>query len=837
MKRFLLVASFCMTGLVGVFAQMSDLQVMQFVVQEQRAGTSQSQIVTKLMQRGVRIEQIRRIRQRYSNQISSRGLSAAADYGVSVYESRVRSSTESSDNASYESSNMTARSHTHVASDNSVDAGRTVKEVNPDNDANADYNKTVYRIDTDHNEDAQVQVFGRDIFNNRLLSFEPNMNLATPQNYVLGPGDQIYIDIYGASQKTEVATITPDGTVTIPAYGPIKVSGMTVSAAQSKIRRTLGSRYSSSEIRLTLGQTRTILVNVMGEVKTPGTYHLSAFASVFHALYMAGGINSIGTLRNIKLYRNGRLITVVDIYDYILNGKLTGDVRMQEGDVIIVSPYDCLVGISGKVKRPMFYEMRSTESVGTLIKYAGGFTGDAYKKSVRLVRKSGDRFSVHNIEEFNMNTFKVTDGDALNVDGVLNRYENMVEIKGAVFRPGKYQLGKDITSVRSLITAAEGVMEDAFTARGVMHRMRSDRSLEVIAVDVAGIMNGTVPDIPLVNEDVLFIPTQTDQISERTLTIEGEVMFPGTYPFAVNTTLEDLVMQAGGLTDAASTVKVDVSRRIVDSKSTTSAREIAKTYSFALKEGFVIDGQQGFVLEPYDIVQVRRSPGFQKPRTITVEGEVLFGGSFTLSFKNQRLSDAIKAAGGVTEDAYVKGARLERIMNEDEKARRDVLLQQIRASQSEKDSVSLRRLALASSYTVGIHLDKALANPGGDDDVVLREGDRLVVPEYNGTVKISGDVMFPNTVAYNDSKKNYKWYVNQAGGFGSRAKKSKSYIVYQNGTMAKVGPGVKVEPGCEIIVPTKPKRDMTAVTQWLSIGSSVTGLAAMIATIANVTRK
>jgi protein involved in polysaccharide export with SLBB domain len=465
------------------------------------------------------------------------------------------------------------------------------------------------------------------------------------------------------------------------------------------------------------------------------------------------------------------------------------------------------------------------------LKYAGGFTGDAFKKAVRLTRQSGERYSVYNVDEFEMSSFQVEDGDAVVVDGMLNRYENMVEVKGAVFRPGQYQLGKEVTSVRTLLQAAEGVTEDAFTARGVMHRMKEDRSLEVIAVDVKGILAGTAPDIPLKNEDVLFIPTQTDLRSERTLTITGEVMSPGTYQYADNTTLEDLVLQAGGLTDAASTVKVDVSRRIRDPKAHTSSKEIAKTYSFSLKDGFVVDGLPGFTLEPYDVVHVRKSPGFQTPRNIRVEGEVLYEGVQTLANKNQRLSDAIKMAGGVTSEAYTKGARLERKLNDDEKARRRFLLKQLRAQAEDKDTVDYDQLDLGETYTVGIYLDKALENPGSEFDVILREGDRIVVPEYNGVVKISGNVMYPNTVSYQEGKK-YKWYINQAGGFGNRAKKSKTFIVYQNGTMAQVGHGTKIEPGCEIIVPTKSKVDYSHLTQLISIGSSLTSLAAMIAVIA-----
>ena len=815
MKKFLLATTLCLITTLSIHAQMSDQQIIEFIAREQKVGSSQSQIVTKLMQKGVKIEQIRRLRNQYSKQINKSGLSSKADAAVSDVESRMRQAEGKKQEVT------TAKSGT---------------ESETNNEADVSYAEVQGSIKQAESEASQIKnVFGRNIFNNRLLSFEPSMNIATPPNYVLGPGDHIIIDIYGASQKAVTAQVSPEGKVTLPGVGPVKVSGMTVAAAQAQISKTLGSRYSSSQLSVSLGQTRSMTVNVMGEVKVPGTYTLSAFSTVFHALYMAGGINDIGTLRNIKVFRNGHQITVVDVYEYILNGRLAGNIRLMENDVIVVGPYDCLVGIEGNVKRPMFYEMRPTESVGTILKYAGGFTGDAYTKAVRLMRKTGDRFTVHNVEEFDMNTFKLNDGDAISVDGILNRFDNMVEIKGAVFRPGKFQLGKNITSVRSLIEAADGVTEDAFTAHAVLHRMRLNRTLEVISVDVAGILSGSVADIPLKNEDVLFIPTESDRMNERTLTIQGEVISPGTYEYAENTTIEDLVLQAGGLTDAASTVKVDVSRRILDPKAKEGSSAISKTYTFELKDGFVIDGQPGFILEPYDIVQIRRSPTYVTPRNIYIEGEVQFGGTLTLSSKNQRLSDAIKAAGGFTEEAYVKGARLVRTVTEDERNRATDLMRQIRNSGDQKDTIQTSQLNLFKTYTVGINLEKAIENPGGDYDLVLRDGDRIIVPEYNGTVKISGNVQFPNTVAFNE-KKGYKWYINKAGGFGNRAKKSKTFIIYQNGTMAEVGRGTKVEPGCEIVVPTKAKKDMAAVTQWLSIGSSVTGLAAMIATIANMVK-
>lgn len=797
---------------VGVFAQgMSDSQVADFIAREARSGSSQAQIVTKLMQKGVQIDQIRRVRNQYDKQRSESGMDASAA-GSTGGSDRMRQN--------YTGSTTQELNTAKVGTTGEIYANASDEQAQVEHDVQATSGAS---------EAIGKKIFGHDIFRRGGISFEPNMNIATPQNYVLGPGDQVIVDIYGASQKTLQLTVSPEGEITVPGYGPIYVQGMSVASAQAKIRSTVGARYSSSNLKVSLGNTRTIMVNIMGEVSSPGTYHLSAFSTVFHALYMAGGIKNTGTLRNVKVYRNGNLVTIVDIYEYILNGRLAGNIRLQEGDVIQVGLYDCLVGITGNVKRPMFYEMRKNESVATLLKYAGGFTGDAYRKMVHLTRQAGERYTVYNIDEFEMTSFQVDDGDAVVVDGMLNRYENMVEIKGAVFRPGKYQLGKDVTSVRTLLKTAEGVTEDAMTNRGVLHRLKADRSLEVIAVDIKGILAGTSPDIPLANEDVLFIPTEADLRQQRTLTITGEVMSPGNYQFADNTTLEDLIIEAGGLTDAASVARVDVSRRIRDPKSTNAPREISKTFTFGLKDGFVVDGTPGFILEPYDVVHVRRSPGFKTPRNFTVTGEVVYEGAQTMTTKNMRLSDAIKLAGGLTDQAYPKNARLERVMNADEKARRDFLVEQVRkqAGIRSSDSIAVSQLALSNTYPVGIYLDKALANPGCEEDIILREGDRIVVPEYISTVKVSGNVMYPNTVSYKPGK-DYKYYVNQAGGFGNHAKKRKTWVIYPNGTMAQVGHGAKIEPGCEIVVPMKPEPKAGLVQQWVAVAQSVASMSALL---------
>ena len=823
-------------------SSMTDDQLMQFVIREHNAGTSQQQIVTKLMQRGVDIQQIRRVKAKYERQIKQSGLGNVADKAVGDAETRMRQNngktkdsntpeiTTSKDaGTSYHIQDITTWQQTY--DENSEDFIRMQAELGGllPTDSIEWLNQLLKEKELD-----QKKVFGRDIFNNKELTFEPNMNIATPQNYKLGPGDAVFIDIYGASQKTIEGTISPDGEITIDGFGPVHVSGLTVAQANSKLRSTLGARYSSSKIKLTVGQTKTIMVNVMGEVKVPGTYTLSAFATVFHALYMAGGTNELGTLRSIKVYRNNKLVTVVDIYDYILNGKLTGNIRLADNDVIVVGPYDCLVNITGKVKRPMYYEMKRNESLSTLLKYSGSFAGVAYTKSVRVVRKTGQQRSVFNIEEFDMASFHVSDGDSVSVDSILPRYENTVELKGAVFRPGLYQLGNNINSVRSLIEHAEGITEEAFTNRAVMHRMKADRTLEVVSVDLAGILNGTSADIPLKENDVLFVPTKQDAMVDRTITIHGEVHYPGIYKYADNETIEDFILQAGGLRESASMVKVDVARRVSDPKATVNDSIIARTYSFAIKDGFVVDGTPGFTLMPFDEVYVRKSPGYSAQQNIKVEGQAMFPGTYTLSMKNERLSDILKKAGGVTDLAYTPGARLERRITPDEKLRMQTITNMLN-SQSGNDSLDIKKLDLGNTYYVGIELDKAIAEPGGDADIVLREGDRLIIPEYNGTVKISGDVMYPNTVAYEKGKR-ASYYIDQAGGWGDRAKKSNTYIIYMNGTVAKVGHNAKIMPGCEIVVPSKPKKDARTLAQILTIGTSVASLATMIATIANIVK-
>lgn len=822
MKRILLVF-LCLTMLSSIaMAQgMSDQQVLQYIASQVRAGTRENQIVADLMKKGVDIDQIRRLRNQYDKQISSRGLSAAADGAVRMATSRMEGNSDGTTSQELSTAKRGTTGEVYA------DAAEDIKEVEQDVKANQGVAP----------EARGKLVFGRNIFRQANPSFQPNENMPIPDSYVLGPGDQVIVNIYGVSQESQVYTISPEGTINVPVYGPVHLSGLSVVAAQAKLRSTIGSRFQSSNLEMKVGRTRTIQVNIMGEVRAPGTYHLSSFANIFYALYRAGGPSNLGTLRNIQVFRNGRLVTVVDLYEYILNGRLAGNITLQDNDVIQVPTYESLVGISGNVKRPMFYEMRKNETLATLIKYAGGFTGDAHKKSVRLVRQTGERYQVYNVDEFDMANFQLDDGDAVTVDGMINRFDNMVEIKGAVFRPGQFHLGANIFSVKSLIEAAEGLTEDAYTEHAVLHRLKEDRSLEVVPVDVQGIMEGKVADIPLRNEDVLFIMTQEDLRQERTFTITGQVMSPGTYQYADNTTIEDLIVMAGGLKDQASLMRVEVSRVLRDPMAIQKVDQYGKKFHFDLKNGLVIDNERKFVLEPYDHVTVYASPVFNRAHLITVSGEVNWEGTVAMEQKKTHLSDVIAMAGGATPHAYLRGATLLRRMTGDERRRMRATMSAVRDILSEKgDSVSYTKLDLDNNYPVYIDLEKAIKNPGSEADILMREGDQIFIPEYDPIVRVSGDVMFPNTV-YFESGKNYKYYVNECGGFGHRAKKSKTFIVYQNGKASLVKKGAMPEPGCEIVVVSKKKRQPWSTTEFGAAFSGLTGLATMATAIAVIATK
>ncbi|NDV64360.1 SLBB domain-containing protein [Bacteroides sp. 224] len=797
---FLLV--FILSGMA--FAQsMSDDQVIQYVKDAQQQGLTQAQMTTELVRRGVTREQVERIKNKYE---ASQGSESQPSGIVRGRKNLRENAQESVSTTSFDEIEAKVEDPTEKKS--SVAAAKLV--------------------------------FGRGYFTNRTLSFEPNSNMATPVNYQLGPGDEVIINIWGDSESTISQTISPEGSISINKLGPVYLSGMTIEKAENYMRNELSKIYSAisdntSQVKLTLGQIRTIQINIMGEVASPGTYRLSSFSTLFHALYKAGGVNPIGSMRSIQVVRAGKKIADVDVYEYILQGKTSDDIRLMEGDVVIVPPYDCLVNISGKVKRPMYYEMKKGETVATLLKYAGGFTGDAYDKTVRLIRLSGREKQIYNIDEMDFSVFKLFDEDAISIGAVLDRFENRVEIRGAVYRDGMYQIGDGVRTVKQLIAKAEGLRGDAFLNRIQLQRELEDLSIELIPIDLRGMINGTVPDIVLQRNDILYIPSIHDLKESEMVTVHGLVARPGSYSYTLKTTIEDLIIQAGGLLEAASTARVDVARRIKDPKGATASSIIGQTYSFEIKDGYIMGDGNEFYLEPFDEIYIRKSPAYQQQQNVTVTGQVLFGGNFALTQKNERLSDIIKKAGGITPDAYVKGARLTRQMTEEEK-RREGDVTRFAVKDSADDSVSMKHLEVGiSSYSVGIDLEKALNKPGSDADLVLREGDQLFIPEHVNTVKINGTVMYPNTVVYKKGEK-LKYYIKQAGGYGYRAKKSKAYIVYMNGTVARASKysSKLIEPGCEIIIPGKPEKKARNTSEIISIGTSVASFAAVITGLVNL---
>lgn len=822
---------------------MSDDKVIQFVLDEQEKGASQQDIASQLLKKGVTAEQLRRVRKKYEAEKGQLGAVDLTGRNSNVSQSRLRDEKQKNGQDAQKRNSYMLKSQYELQ--NKVGRGEQMAVLNEEMSF-LDIDSLVYYQNLLNTREDEV--FGRNIFNNKMLTFEPNANIATPSNYKLGAGDHVYIDVWGASQETFEGTVSPDGTMTLSGIGPIKLSGLTVKDANTYLKRELGKYYADSDINLTVGETRSIQVQVMGEVAVPGTYTLSSLSSTFNALYAAGGISHIGTLRDIKVFRQGKEVATIDVYDYILNGNISGDVRLQDNDVIIVGAYDCLVKIAGKVKRPMFYEMKKDESVSTILSYSGGFTGDAYKKNVRLVRKSGSEYSIHTIDEFDMGRFQLSDGDSLYVDSIIPRFSNMVEVRGAVFHPGMYELGDNVNSVRTLIKAAEGLREDAFGGRAVMHRTKEDFTLEVVSVDIIRLINGEVADIPLKKNDVLYVPSKLDMIGEQTIKIGGEVNFPGIYVYADNTTLEDIVLQAGGLTNAASMVKVDVYRRIYEPKALEVSDTITKTFSFALKDGFIIDGQQGFVLKPFDEVVIRKSPTYTEQKIVKISGAVNFTGDYSMSTHDYRLSDLVNAAGGLSTVAYAKGARLERKMTPEEKLQRETTLRTSQIALYEEsltsdktidmekaDTLLTMKLDIGDIYPVAVNLDKALENPGGVEDVVLREGDRLVVPQYSSTVKISGDVMYPISMNYQKGK-SLSYYIKRAGGYGDNARKNRVYAIYMNGAVKQIGGRTSkdIEPGCEIVVPSKKQKRQMSTAEVMSMGTSAASIATMIITVANI---
>lgn len=799
-----LACSMCITAKAQ--SSMTDQQVLEYIKTAQKSGKNQKMITQELSLKGVNRAQAERVKKLYEKEQAE----------------KERKNTLPTDSLSKR------------------------RRINLDFDANEDIEdervltrRDSLLMDPEDLLPDSLKVFGRNVFRNKKLTFAPSENIATPQNYQLGPGDEVVIDIFGANQTTLRDIITPEGSINVDILGPIYLSGMTIKEANTYLKKRLASIYAGlneeeaqTEIRLNLGQIRTIQVNVLGDVRVPGTYVLSSFSTVFHALYMAGGIKEPGSLRNIKVNRHGKTVATVDVYDFLVNGSRESDIRLQEGDVILVPSYDCMVQVKGLVKRPQLFEMKQGESLAKLITYAGGFAKTAYTQNITVIRQTGKEYEVCTVDEDDFKTFGMKNGDEITVGELLSRFKNRVQIEGAVYKAGVYQLSNNVNTVKALIEKADGLLPEAFTNRAVLRRENADRSLETQSVDIAGIMKGSVPDIILKNNDALFIPSIYDLKDQGTLTIHGEVAAPGVFPYAGNTTVEDLVIQAGGLLESASLAQVDVARRIKNVNSNKAEKTIAQTFHFKLKEGFVIDGDPSFTLEPYDEVFVRKSPSYSEQQHVTITGEANFTGTFVLSSRNERLSDIIAKAGGVTEFAYTGGAKLIRIANDMELQRMKDVYDLIKREFGTETTDSIN-IEISDKFSVGIDLAKALQNPGSAADVVLREGDELIIPEMNNTVKIDGAVLMPNTVTYKNGK-TARYYIDQAGGFANYARRHKAFVIHMNGNISRAKGAKNITPGCEIVVPIRDKNKpsaWTSINQTLSILTSLSSLGMNAATL------
>ena len=828
MKKFSLLLFFLLCVGVVSAQKMTDDQVIEYVMAAQEKGESQQQIAKDLLRKGVTMDQVNRIKRKMENRETT-------GVGATMTE-RERTRKAPAKNGAVElQSTKQEKDKMNTTEREDMMMGE-LDFLFPDS-------TMMYMM---REEKKKKEIFGHRIFQNKDVAFEASYNLPTPANYKLGSGDEVVIDIWGASQSTIQETISPDGNIYVENLGPVHLSGLTVTQANNYLKKQLGQIYSSisgdepeSNIRLSLAQNRTIQVHVMGEVENPGTYAMSSFATIFNALYQAGGVNEVGTLREVKVFRNDKMVATYDVYDFILNGNSDMGIRLEDNDVVSVDAYKNLVSVTGNVKRPMYYEVLDNETLEQLMKYAGGFAGNAYKEDVRLIRNGKREREIYTLNTTEQQSFILADGDSVSVDSIMPSFANMVEVKGAVYRPGQFQMDGRVNTVKQLIECAGGLKDDAFMNRAILNRRNPNNTMENLAINLEALMSGKVADVALRKNDVLLVPSLFDMQEVQTVTIFGEVAFPGTYEYVENMSVEDFIVNAGGLTEAASTAKVDVARRVKNSRATSASDTISHRYSFAISDGLIVEGNPNFTLMPFDEVYVRKSPGYFKQENVVIEGEVLFNGTYALEKKNQRLSELVASAGGLTPQAYAQGARLVRAMTDEEKARLETTMEtSLQMAKDKADSLAIRnKIMNQTDYPVGIELDKALAKPGSDADVTLRDGDRLIIPQYSNTVKMSGEVMYVNTVSYKKGK-GLNYYLDQAGGYSNEAKKSKVYIVYMNGTVARANRLNRnaIQPGCEIVVPVKDKERLKT-TEILSLGSTSASLATVIIALTNILRK
>lgn len=695
------------------------------------------------------------------------------------------------------------------------------------------------------------EIFGHSVFKSSAPNFLPSYNIPTPENYRLSAGDEVIIDVWGAVVTNIRATLSPEGSIAIPNLGPVYLNGQTVAQAEKSVKSYLSRIYSGIEsdtpdtfVKLSLGKMRSVTVNVIGEVAVPGLYTMPALTTVSSAIYMAGGLTPIGTVRDIKIFRNGREIATFDLYKYMFSGSTEGDIRLEDNDLISVSSYGKVVWAAGAVKRPMRYEIIENENIGDLLKYSGGFAGNAYPNEVYVERVkyqdngTGATSMMYTVSNDRFGSFFLEDGDSLSVRETDLRFANRVNIGGAVWRPGDYSLQENITTLDELIAAAGGLKEEAYLQRGYIVRYDSTRSRAQLSFSLQNVILGG-DKIMLQPDDSVRIFFKDSLVQKRTVTVDGEVNKPGEFEYRYGMTLGDAVLMAGGLTDAATLERVEVARRIAGGKENLNLKD---TIAIILHYNLLSKPEDAeTVLSPFDMVYIRRSAVYKPQQVITIEGQVNYPGSYAMEKNVVRLSDVVSKANGFNMDAYPQGATLTRVLTQEEMERL-IIAKNIAKNQIQDSTAStfLDSMLVEDRYNIAINLDLAVQNPGSDYDVVLRDGDIIKVPKYNNTVRISGAVLYPNTVTYKPGA-NYKYYVSGGGGFSKEAIKRNTYMIHANGNVAiKGSPLFKVQPGTEIVVPEKSQDDRLLRTQRVStimgIATSTASLAAMVTSILNNTK-
>jgi len=802
--------------------ELSDEQIRSFLSQAQSSGLSESQMIQMAQRRGMPQAEMQKLQQR----IASLGANTKKKGGSLL--------------------DKTTNQRTYLNGDSSLFY----------EDSLALSKKTPEQLREDS---LRARIYGANLFLNVNPRFEPNLSIATPPDYIIGAGDELRIDIYGQSEASHDLEVTADGNINIPYVGVVNIGGATVQQATTRIKAKLSTVYSAingggTKVNISLGNIRSIKVIVTGEVVKPGTYTLPSVASVFNALYSSGGPTSKGSLRSIKVIRGGEEIADLDLYQFLQTGSMKGNVNLRDQDVIQVTTYTNRVELIGEVKRPLLFEVKAGEAFSDLLKYAGGFTEDAYTARVSAVRTTGRDYRIEDILESQFTQFEPKSGDKFTVERILDRFTNRILLEGAVFRPGQYELSPGLT-LSMLIKKADGLKEDAYLKRGYIIRLKDDYQREQLSFNIAEVLAGTAEDITLKREDMVVVPSLFDLREEYIVKISGEVRNPGQYLYAEGMTLEELILQAGGFTEAASANRIEVARRMhnLDKEALSTSSRTAEVFNVDVNRELNTTGGSTFELKPFDLINVRSSTGYERQRTVRIEGEVLYPGEYTLSKKDERVSDLVKRAGGFTSYAYVKGASLKRkpleqsVGDSTSKAAGQELssleelekerikrLQSLQMATVNPDSSNIQR-SVQNNY-VGIDLEQIMKDSGKGDDLLLEGGDIIRVPKQLQTVKISGEVLSPVTALYADGR-GFKDYISQAGGFSQKALKRRSFVVYANGTARSTKKILffnnypKLEPGAEIFIPQRLPRERLGAAQLVGLGSGLASITAIIVTI------